>query len=256
MEKLIILTFLIASCHCNFWDNMFSHLESPNLDIPKEFKLHLTNTASNSTIADFFFSVSQNKMKAVLYDKIVAKQLVPIKNIEIPKVSTLYLDFGAGKFSLDFNSTCYWKNISVIKALTTEFFIKSYDLVTFFEDKPDSYQYVITNPFKTRNTTSEPVKDTSIFNNDFKGLFDEVDKRGIITFIVNKASMLLEKISFQYKSVKYLDVSVGVEVYKSSNATDFIFNDKNCTEIKDTSMPNITSVESVKNMSSKFLSGN
>ena len=43
MKKQIFFLILITFCSCNFWDNMFSNLKGPNLEIPKEFKLQLNN---------------------------------------------------------------------------------------------------------------------------------------------------------------------------------------------------------------------
>ena len=242
MDKLFIIFAYFSICNCNIWDNMFSNINGPNLEIPKEFKLQLTNTASNTTIADLLFSVSLNKIKMILYDKQIASGIIKNLDIALPLITNIYIDFANGKISLDFKTSCFWKNASMINMLKSEFFIKSYDLFTFFEDKTDFYQYVITNPFRSNNTIN--------IDKNFKVVFDEVDKRAIVNFIVNKSRNILEKINFVFKNSIVLETDVKVEVVEKFDENELFFDPKECKELKDI---NQSIQETPKNSSGKFL---
>jgi len=233
---------------------MFSHFISPNYEIPKEFKLHLTNTAMNTSLADIYYSVSLNKIKLTLYEKI-DPLILQMPSLDLPPFSNIYIDFNQGMVFFAFNTSCYYKNITFLKTLTSELFIKSYDLVTFFQDKPDFYQYVFTNPFNTKGT-SHVSQNSSIFGPNMKQMFDEVDKRGVITFFVNKVSETLEKIFFQYDMTKILDLQVTTDTKTVFDPKDFVVG-ANCTEIKTENVTNSTTFNQgfglVKNSTNKFL---
>jgi hypothetical protein len=251
-----IIFFIVSVCKCNFWDNMFSNINGPNLEIPKEFQLRLTNSLTNLTIAELLYSVSFNKIKLSLFDKKITAGF--IKNLPIPElpiITNIYVDFPQGKVSLDFNSTCYWKNVSFLKTLTSEFFLKSYDLFTFFENNNDNYKYVFTNPFNKKETKSN--NNTILLDSNLKDLFDEVDKKGIMDFIVNKNNSNLEKINLKYRDTKILNLDVMVNTNIKLNGSEFIYNDLNCTEIKELNSTNLDlknkTSDLIKNTTSKFL---
>lgn len=232
MEKLLLIFFALFSfSSCNFWDNIFSNLNGPQFDVPKEFSLQLTNIDTNNVIAELLFSVSFNSMRLSLFDKNVTKGFLPeFANITLPKVTTMYTDFNKGIISFDFNSSCYWKNVSALKLLTSEFLIKSYDIFTFLETRDNDYHFVFTNPLSSK--VSQITRKDSILDMNLKEVFDEVDRRAIIDFTVNKNSMLLETINIKYQNIKYINMKVEVETNKKFSGSDFDFNYKNCKEIQ------------------------
>ena len=256
MEKYFIMFFIVSFIECNFWDNMFSNIMGPNLEVPKEFQLQFTNNITNLTIAELLYSVSFNKIKLTLFDKTLTSGFIKnIPNVELPIITNIYVDFPNGKVSLDFNSSCYWKNVTFLKTLTSEFFLKSYDLFTFFENKNDKYKYVFTNPFRTK--VSQTSNTSILLDSNLKDLFEEVDKRGIVDFIVNKNNSKLEKINLKYRETQILDLDVRVITNIRFNGSEFIYKEMNCSEIIDLNNTNIDlknqTNDLIKNTTSKFL---
>jgi hypothetical protein len=123
------------------------------------------------------------------------------------------------------------------------------------EDKPDVYHFVFTNPLNSKNSSA--TRKDSILDPNLRDIFDEVDKRAIIDFTVNKNSTTLEKIYVKYQNTKYMNLDVIVDSNIKFDLKDFSFNNTLCSEIKDlnSTTSNLTNLakDVLMNNTKKFL---
>ena len=89
---------------CNIWDNIYSNLNSPQYEIPEEFKMTLINDLTQETISELFVSSSLNKVKLTL---IMQKQAN-----EMNRFINFVVDMSNGTMTVDSEDKCLYRNIS------------------------------------------------------------------------------------------------------------------------------------------------
>ena len=135
MFKLILL-IIISKLSCNIWDNMFSQLRSPQFIIPKDFATRLIDS-NGEDVFKLLVSSHLNLIKATLM-------------LENTYIMEILLNFNMSTVSIDFPDNCTYTKPKSLKSLTAEFFIKSYDFLTFYRNNTEvqKYEYIFTDLLK------------------------------------------------------------------------------------------------------------
>ena len=271
--KLILIFFIINLTRritCNIWDNLISQLNSPQYEIPDEIKLEVFN--QDHKAMDIYISSNFNLMKFSLINEDLVKTVLP--NNITSTVADVYLNFTNGTIKIDFDDVCYYRNISAINKLTTKFLLFSYDLLTYFHDTIDFYEYVFTNPLSqavdTRIKSDYLLKNSESIVGESNGVnsqersrtqrdilhavlnqYNIFEKDSMILFKVNKTTSSLESISLKFKNVDL--TNLDVKVYNIDQFDGNIFNiNHECVVLEDKPVDEINF--SIVNESDKFLS--
>jgi hypothetical protein len=273
----LIVFFIIISLNyisCNIWDNLISQLNSPQYSIPDELKLELFN--QDNKAMEIFVSSKFNTIKFSLINEDLVNSVIPANLTST--VADVYLNFTNGTIKIDFDDSCYYKNASAIRAMTTKFILNSYDLLTFFYETPDYYEYIYTNPlqkaldstlskFKLRNLNLEqdgglrnliPLSDSTSNPIDTLNKFlyknSIFDKDSMIMFKVNKEKTILETISLKYKNIDL--TNLDVKVYKIDSFDEDEFKIKHeCQLLEEKDIDEMSKVQNeVKSATDNFLS--
>jgi len=274
--KLIFLFifFSVNYISCNLWDNLISQLNSPQYSIPDELKLELFN--QDRKAMEILVSSKFNTIKFSLINEDLVKSIIPGNLTSI--VADVYLNFTNGTIKMDFDDSCYYKNASQIRAMTTKFILNSYDLLTFFYETSDYYEYIYTNPLqkaldKTSNRSKFSLRSLSQ-NEELRNLVESqetlsnhadtinnfllknnvLDKDSMIMFKVNKTTTTLEKINLKYKQINLTSLDVKVNKVDRFAEDDFkIKHECQLLEEKDIDEINIVPRD-IKSVSENFLS--
>jgi hypothetical protein len=236
--------FIILSINyisCNIWDNLISQLSSPQFSIPDELKLELFN--EDRKAMEVLVSSKFNTIKFSLINEDLVNSVIP-GNLT-STVADVYLNFTNGTIQMDFDDSCYYKNASQIRAMTTKFILNSYDLLTFFYETSDYYEYIYTNPLQkaldnTANRSKfslrslkkneelrnlielpETINNHADTINNFLLKNNVLDKDSMIMFKVNKKTTILETINLKYKQVNLTSLDVKVHRVDSFAEDDF-----------------------------------
>jgi hypothetical protein len=250
--------------NCNIWDNLFSQMDSPGYTIPDDFKVFFFNNIDNKKKLVFSISASSsiNKIKLSLYSdqntsyvseineeektktdkklkflgnndeskiKETNNTLINLKNDTTAKsFFDIYVDFNEGIVTSDMpDYNCTFKNVSMLKFITTKFVLVSYDVLTYYLNKDGFHNFIFTNPVSTKkdlNVISDPVQ----WINDF---ISDLDLASLIVFKVDKTTNYLKNVELKYNSTNLMNLEADVHIYIQPNPNDFIFN-KKCTEDK------------------------
>jgi hypothetical protein len=250
---------LISLVKSNFWDNIFSQLRSPQIVLPEESKVEIFN--GENKIMEVLISSSLNIAKFSLIDKHFIKKVVNFTGTS--DFLNIYANFTNGTVRFDWEDKCSFLNTSILTKFKLKFFLASYDLLTFFNEGPDFYEYVLTNPLHTRNqneklkfladniqgkynyllsldisssTTVFPQNQISMkekinyFNKVFS-LTELLENESKIVFKVNKNNKNLEKISLTYKQIANMDLTTKTYDKTAFDEKDFRLRN-NCTLFK------------------------
>ena len=184
---------------CNIWDNIYSNLNSPQYEIPEEFKMTLINDLTQETISELFVSSSLNKVKLTL---ILQKQAN-----EMNRFINFVVDMSNGTMTVDSEDKCLYRNISGLNKFTVKFFLNSYDLFSYFKENETFYDYVITNPLSYNDSLKEIIKTV-------------YDQPYYVNLRVNKEKLSLEKVVVNYENVQAITMTPKME-YRNMTEEDF-----------------------------------
>lgn len=197
-----LLFFLLLSFQefmCNIWDNIYSNVNSPQYEIPEEFKMTLINDLTQETISELFVSSSLNKVKLTL----IREQ----KTNELNRFINFLVDMNNGTMTVDSEDKCLYRNISGLTKFTVKFFLNSYDLFSYFSENETFYDYVITNPLSYNDSLKEIIKTV-------------YDQPYYVNLRVNKEKMTLEKIIVNYDNIQAITMTPKME-YRNMTEEDF-----------------------------------
>ena len=184
---------------CNIWDNIYSNVNSPQYEIPEEFKMTLINDLTQETISELFVSSSLNKVKLTL---ILQKQAN-----EMNRFINFVVDMSNGTMTVDSEDKCLYRNISGLNKFTVKFFLNSYDLFSYFKENETFYDYVITNPLSYNDSLKEIIKTV-------------YDQPYYVNLRVNKEKLSLEKVVVNYENVQAITMTPKME-YRNMTEEDF-----------------------------------
>ena len=184
---------------CNIWDNIYSNVNSPQYEIPEEFKMTLINDLTQETISELFVSSSLNKVKLTL---IMQKQAN-----EMNRFINFVVDMSNGTMTVDSEDKCLYRNISGLNKFTVKFFLNSYDLFSYFKENETFYDYVITNPLSYNDSLKEIIKTV-------------YDQPYYVNLRVNKEKLSLEKVVENYENVQAITMTPKME-YRNMTEEDF-----------------------------------
>ena len=184
---------------CNIWDNIYSNVNSPQYEIPEEFKMTLINDLTQETISELFVSSSLNKVKLTL---IMQKQAN-----EMNRFINFVVDMSNGTMTVDSEDKCLYRNISGLNKFTVKFFLNSYDLFSYFKENETFYDYVITNPLSYNDSLKEIIKTV-------------YDQPYYVNLRVNKEKLSLEKVVVNYANVQAITMTPKME-YRNMTEEDF-----------------------------------
>ena len=184
---------------CNIWDNIYSNVNSPQYEIPEEFKMTLINDLTQETISELFVSSSLNKVKPTL---IMQKQAN-----EMNRFINFVVDMSNGTMTVDSEDKCLYRNISGLNKFTVKFFLNSYDLFSYFKENETFYDYVITNPLSYNDSLKEIIKTV-------------YDQPYYVNLRVNKEKLSLEKVVVNYENVQAITMTPKME-YRNMTEEDF-----------------------------------
>ena len=193
----LLLTF--KRILCNIWDNIYSNVNSPQYEIPEEFKMTLINDLTQETISELFVSSSLNKVKLTL---IMQKQAN-----EMNRFINFVVDMSNGTMTVDSEDKCLYRNISGLNKFTVKFFLNSYDLFSYFKENETFYDYVITNPLSYNDSLKEIIKTV-------------YDQPYYVNLRVNKEKLSLEKVVVNYENVQAITMTPKME-YRNMTEEDF-----------------------------------
>jgi hypothetical protein len=153
MNKVIFLFFfhLLSLVKSNFWDNIFSQLRSPQLVLPEESKVEIFN--GENKMMDVFISTSLNVVKFSLIDKHFIKSVANFTGAS--DFLNIYANFTNGTVRFDWEDKCTFLNVSILTKFKLKFFLASYDLLTFFNDGPEYFEYILTNPLHSSSRSQK-----------------------------------------------------------------------------------------------------
>lgn len=184
---------------CNIWDNIYSNVNSPQYEIPEEFKMTLINDLTQETISELFVSSSLNKVKLTL---IMQKQAN-----EMNRFINFVVNMSNGTMTVDSEDKCLYRNISGLNKFTVKFFLNSYDLFSYFKENETFYDYVITNPLSYNDSLKEIIKTV-------------YDQPYYVNLRVNKEKLSLEKVVVNYENVQAITMTPKME-YRNMTEEDF-----------------------------------
>ena len=196
---------------CNIWDNIYSNLNSPQYEIPEEFKMTLINDLTQETISELFVSSSLNKVKLTL---IMQKQAN-----EMNRFINFVVDMSNGTMTVDSEDKCLYRNISGLNKFTVKFFLNSYDLFSYFKENETFYDYVITNPLSYNDSLKEIIKTV-------------YDQPYYVNLRVNKEKLSLEKVVVNYENVQAITMTPKME-YRNITEEDFKLMNSVCIYAKE-----------------------
>ena len=196
---------------CNIWDNIYSNLNSPQYEIPEEFKMTLINDLTQETISELFVSSSLNKVKLTL---IMQKQAN-----EMNRFINFVVDMSNGTMTVDSEDKCLYRNISGLNKFTVKFFLNSYDLFSYFKENETFYDYVITNPLSYNDSLKEIIKTV-------------YDQPYYVNLRVNKEKLSLEKVVVNYENVQAITMTPKME-YRNMTEEDFKLMNSVCIYAKE-----------------------
>lgn len=204
---LIIQLILVHSAYCNMWDNIFSNLESPNVSLPKEFKVELFSSGNYSyKAAEILASSSLNRLKITIYDtlkltnslSLLIKLLLNTPEQKEPEVMfTLEVDFGNSLITTHSYGECQYNKLTGLGNINIGLLLASYDLFTYYESQESFDKYVVTNP-RTNIKDEKFAKFLPIFNT-----LGTVDKNALLVFEVDKSSRYLQGIDIKFNDIEY-----------------------------------------------------
>ena len=193
------LLLTVKGILCNIWDNIYSNVNSPQYEIPEEFKMTLINDLTQETISELFVSSSLNKVKLTL---IMQKQAN-----EMNRFINFVVDMSNGTMTVDSEDKCLYRNISGLNKFTVKFFLNSYDLFSYFKENETFYDYVITNPLSYNDSLKEIIKTV-------------YDQSYYVNLRVNKEKLSLEKVVVNYENVQAITMTPKME-YRNMTEEDF-----------------------------------
>ena len=196
---------------CNIWDNIYSNVNSPQYEIPEEFKMTLINDLTQETISELFVSSSLNKVKLTL---IMQKQAN-----EMNRFINFVVDMRNGTMTVDSEDKCLYRNISGLNKFTVKFFLNSYDLFSYFKENETFYDYVITNPLSYNDSLKEIIKTV-------------YDQPYYVNLRVNKEKLSLEKVVVNYENVQAITMTPKME-YRNMTEEDFKLMNSVCIYAKE-----------------------
>ncbi len=196
---------------CNIWDNIYSNVNSPQYEIPEEFKMTLINDLTQETISELFVSSSLNKVKLTL---IMQKQAN-----EMNRFINFVVDMSNGTMTVDSEDKCLYRNISGLNKFTVKFFLNSYDLFSYFKENETFYDYVITNPLSYNDSLKEIIKTV-------------YDQPYYVNLRVNKEKLSLEKVVVNYENVQAITMTPKME-YRNMTEEDFKLMNSVCIYAKE-----------------------
>ena len=174
-------------------------MNSPQYEIPEEFKMTLINDLTQETISELFVSSSLNKVKLTL---IMQKQAN-----EMNRFINFVVDMSNGTMTVDSEDKCLYRNISGLNKFTVKFFLNSYDLFSYFKENETFYDYVITNPLSYNDSLKEIIKTV-------------YDQPYYVNLRVNKEKLSLEKVVVNYENVQAITMTPKME-YRNMTEEDF-----------------------------------
>lgn len=196
---LFFLLIALKGILCNIWDNIYSNVNSPQYEIPEEFKMTLVNDLTEETISELFVSSSLNKVKLTL---IMEKQAN-----EANRFINFVVDMSNGTMTVDSEDKCLYRNILGLNKFTVKFFLNSYDLFSYFKENETFYDYVITNPLSYNDSLKEIIKTV-------------YDQPYYVNLRVNKEKLSLEKVVVNYANVQAITMTPKME-YRNMTEEDF-----------------------------------
>jgi hypothetical protein len=231
---IFILYFNIIKC--NLWDNIYSQLYSPHYTIPDETKLELFN--NDIKIIEILTSKEYNLIKISMLDKNITQTNNSIVDI--------FINFSKGLVTFDYVEKCVFKNVSDIKRVNVKFLIESYDLLTFFNNTADYYEYIFTNPLgqqnknevkKHRFTLQNINYDIEMINKVEAMLKSEIksilNQNAYANFMLNKTSEQIERVTLKYNDVYLPDLVAKSYNYTSFTEGNFTLRHNSCELIND-----------------------
>ena len=205
------LLLTVKGILCNIWDNIYSNVNSPQYEIPEEFKMTLINDLTQETISELFVSSSLNKVKLTL---IMQKQAN-----EMNRFINFVVDMSNGTMTVDSEDKCLYRNISGLNKFTVKFFLNSYDLFSYFKENETFYDYVITNPLSYNDSLKEIIKTV-------------YDQPYYVNLRVNKEKLSLEKVVVNYENVQAITMTPKME-YRNMTEEDFKLMNSVCIYAKE-----------------------
>lgn len=258
MFKFTLFTFLLFVCqsfiNSNLWDNIFSQIKSPQLVLPEESKVELFN--NENKMMEVVLSTSMNAIKISLLDKHLINTFANFTKAK--DFLNIFVNFTSGTVDFDWEDNCSYLNVSLINKFRLKFFLASYDLLTFFNEAEQYYEYYFTNPLHSSAVKDhqlkflENTKDLKLdsgtndlefnnkiekninqkikFFNRFFSIQSLLDNEAKIVFKVDKKTKTLEKVFLNYSKIN-LELKAKSSIYKSEGQNDFIIRN-NCTLLK------------------------
>jgi hypothetical protein len=193
MNIFLILIFFI-SISANIWDNIYSQAKSPRLVIPKEFQLTLRSENSDSTIGEIFLSSEENLIKlSLVLDESDSKD----------EFIHIIFNFNEGKVYFDTQEKCVYQYYEMIEQLSVDFFLNAYDLLTYFSEDNDNFNYTLVNPLEISVADDKINKIPSLISNILKNVNNLVKSNNIYdseyygNFIIDKTTLKIKAIAIK-----------------------------------------------------------
>lgn len=214
-----LFTLLLATIKCNLWDNIFSHLNGPLLIIPDEFTLELTQDSEPRM--SILFSTELNSIKLSLLDKARVHKITNQSSI-----LNVIANFTNSTISFDYEDNCTYLNVTPLRMFNSTFLTASYDILTYYNETEDFYEYYFSNPLEPKEERNSLVfLDTSSDNkteeDTLKEVMNELNFSSSIKFSVNKTTLDLESVMITYSDIDYATYKANVTKHEKSNFTDF-----------------------------------
>lgn len=237
---------ILTLCKCNLWDNLFSNLKNPNVEIPEEFRLDLYNS-ENYLIksAEILVSVKQNKIKLTLYDTLkientfetLVKLLLNKTDDEMmhPKeLANVVIDFNKNSriiMNSPKRNICEYKKVEDLNLVGVKFLLASYDLVTYYKDKnPNHTDYVFTNPSTYTNLRNDKLIKYLIFGKEL----GTVEKNALIVLRISRQTNNINDIGLKFDNYEYYNFKAKLNIFDKINESEFNVNTgKECVEVTD-----------------------
>lgn len=236
----ILFMFYLYQVKCNFWDNIYSNLQNPNVDIPEEFKLELFNINNNlKKSAEILASSSLNKLKITIYesfklktDNVVANLFKQTSNSAKPRkleespdnkeLLNVVINFSRDNGSIVIsspNKVCQIQKLPNLDSLSVKFILELYNIFTYFKENENTKEYIFTNPspfFNLRGREKDILTLMKIigFSADKDKLnfinSDKISKNALIVLSLNKFTNEIENLNIKFENTEYFNFKTAL----------------------------------------------
>lgn len=237
LTSLTVLFILQPIIYCNIWDNIYSNLNSPQFILPNETKLVLYDR-NQTKKGELLVSSERNQIKFSLVDYNLTQTNSSIIDI--------YFNLGNSTISLDYPERCVYKFVDNLSLFNVKFLMSAYDLLTFYKDIGDYYEYTFSNPL-AKGTSSKKIVDYPLNKKEENEPKEPKDKMNLATIFtnameeeglfvnlkVNKTNDMVEKIDVKLHDWYLKDMITKSFKIEMFNSTEFSSRHSKCDLLKD-----------------------